>query len=197
MLKRAMDILGGGLGLLLLSPLLVLVGLAILVTMGRPCFFRQQRVGRYGRGFWLIKFRTMTMSAGAEKGQFDAGRSTRVTPLGRILRKTKVDELPELWNVFVGDMSLVGPRPEIPKWVAVYPERWGKVLAVRPGITDPASIKFRNEEEILAQAANPDQAYREQILPTKLGLYEEYVRTQSFWGDVGLIFKTLWVVVRG
>jgi lipopolysaccharide/colanic/teichoic acid biosynthesis glycosyltransferase len=117
-----------------------------------------------------------------------------VTRVGKLLRKTKLDEFPQLWNVLVGDMSLVGPRPEVRKWVEAYPDRWAKVLAVRPGITDPASIEFRNEEELLAAAPNPETYYRKVILPRKLDLYEEYVETRSFWGDVGILLKTVWAV---
>jgi lipopolysaccharide/colanic/teichoic acid biosynthesis glycosyltransferase len=117
-----------------------------------------------------------------------------VTRVGKLLRKTKLDELPQLWNVLVGDMSLVGPRPEVRKWVEAYPDRWSKVLAVRPGITDPASIEFRNEEELLAAAPDPKTCYRDVILPRKLDLYEEYVETRSFWGDVGILLKTVWAV---
>jgi lipopolysaccharide/colanic/teichoic acid biosynthesis glycosyltransferase len=138
----------------------------------------------------------MTAAAGAEKGRFDAGVTSRVTPVGQILPKWKLDELPQLWNVLIGDMSLVGPRPEIRKWVEAYPERWAKVLTVRPGITDPASIEFRNEEDLLAAAADPERHYRKVVLPQKLEFYEEYVQTRSFWGDLGIVFKTFFVLVR-
>ena len=137
----------------------------------------------------------MTVQAGTEKGSFEAGSARRVTPVGRFLRKTKLDELPQLWNVIKGEMSLVGPRPEVRKWVDAYPARWARVLEVKPGITDPASIVFRNEEELLAAAKDPEDAYRNAILPRKLDLYEEYLRTRTFWGDVGIIFKTMRVVV--
>ncbi len=143
----------------------------------------------------LFKFRTMTVRKGTEQGSFDAGSAARVTRVGAFLRKTKLDELPQLWNVLKGDMSLVGPRPEVRKWVEAYPERWARVLTVRPGITDPASIEFRNEEDILAASPDPERTYREVILPRKLDLYEEYVRTRSFWGDVGILLKTVWAVV--
>lgn len=138
----------------------------------------------------------MTNLAGAEKGSFDAGSSRRVTNVGRILRRTKMDELPQLWNVLKGDMSLVGPRPEVRKWVEVYPERWSEVLTVRPGITDPASIVFRHEEEILARSENPEAAYRDEILPRKLDLYQQYVRTRSFGGDLLILMKTLVALLR-
>ena len=114
--------------------------------------------------------------------------------MGAFLRKTKLDELPQLWNVLKGDMSIVGPRPEVRKWVDAYPDRWAKVLTVKPGITDPASIYYHNEEELLAQADDPEAYYRDHILPHKLDLYEEYVKTRSFYGDICLIIKTILTV---
>lgn len=131
----------------------------------------------------------------AEKGRFDAGNTSRVTQVGRFLRKTKIDEFPQFFNVLKGDMSIIGPRPEVEKWVNVYPGRWKRVHAVRPGITDPASIAFRNEEEILAAAIDPETTYREIILPKKLDMHEDYVRNQSFFGDLQLLFKTAYAVV--
>jgi lipopolysaccharide/colanic/teichoic acid biosynthesis glycosyltransferase len=193
-MKRILDIVGALTGGVLLSPLLAVVWMAVVLESGRPGLFRQRRMGRRGSEFTLYKFRTMTVQRGTERGSFDAGSSARVTRVGKLLRKTKLDEFPQLWNVLVGDMSLVGPRPEVRKWVEAYPDRWAKVLAVRPGITDPASIEFRNEEELLAAAPNPETYYRKVILPRKLDLYEEYVETRSFWGDVGILLKTVWAV---
>jgi len=167
----------------------------IIIFDSRPVLFRQMRVGVNGSGFLLNKFRTMRVVLGAASGAFDAGDTSRITKIGAFLRKTKLDELPQLWNVFIGDMSFVGPRPEVRKWVDAYPERWAKVLTVKPGITDPASIYYRNEEELLAQANDPVACYRDQILPHKLDLYEEYVRTRTFWGDIFLIFKTIMLVL--
>jgi lipopolysaccharide/colanic/teichoic acid biosynthesis glycosyltransferase len=202
-MKRIFDIVCSFFGLIILSPVLGVVAGCILVGDGWPVLFRQTRVGRYGRPFVLFKFRTMRSpdSRGrisdlgrrmSEAGAtFDAGNRSRVTRVGRVLRKWKLDELPQLWNVLNGEMSLVGPRPEIRKWVEAYPEPWAKVLIVRPGITDPASIEFRNEEELLARADDPQRHYREVILPRKLELYEAYVRTRSFFGDVGVILRTL------
>jgi len=189
------DIIFSGIGLLLLSPLLIVVSGMILIFDGRPIFFRQTRVGINGADFILYKVRTMRVIRGAASGTFDAGDNSRITKIGGFLRKTKLDELPQLWNVFKGDMSFVGPRPEVRKWVDAYPERWAKVLTVKPGITDPASIHYRNEEELLAQADDPVACYRDQILPHKLDLYEEYVRTRTFWGDIFLIFKTIMLVL--
>ena len=195
-MKRLVDVIAASAGLLLLSPLLLVLAAWVRFSSGAPVLFRQQRVGRGMRDFTLVKFRTMTVAPGTERGSFDAGRATRVTRVGRFLRKTKLDELPQLWNVLVGDMSLVGPRPEIRRWVAVYPERWARVLAVRPGLTDPASILYRNEEELLAAASDPQRVYREKILPHKLSIYEAYVRDQYLAGDLVILWQTLLAVLR-
>lgn len=194
-MKRLIDLGGALAGLVVLSPLLGLLWLAVVAESGLPGFFRQQRAGCRGRYFSLLKFRSMAVRRGTEQGSFDVGSAARVTRVGAFLRKTKLDELPQLWNVLRGDMALVGPRPEVRKWVEAYPERWAKVLNVRPGISDPASIEFRNEEELLAKSPDPERAYREVILPRKLDLYEEYVRTRTFWGDVGILLRTVWAVV--
>jgi lipopolysaccharide/colanic/teichoic acid biosynthesis glycosyltransferase len=190
-LKRIFDFTVSLVSLILLSPFFILIMAGIIIFDGRPVLFRQMRVGVNGSGFMLNKFRTMRVIRGAASGTFDAGDTSRITKIGAFLRKTKLDELPQLWNVFIGDMSFVGPRPEVRKWVDAYPQRWAKVLTVKPGITDPASIYYRNEEELLAQADDPVACYRDQILPHKLDLYEEYVRTRTFWGDIFLIFKTI------
>lgn len=195
-MKRLFDICGALFGLFFLWPVFLSISTVILLAHGRPVFFKQCRVGRNGIDFLVLKFRSMSVLKEAEAGQFDAGNSSRVTPVGKLLRKTKLDELPQLWNVLKGEMSVVGPRPEIRKWVEAYPERWERVLAVRPGITDPASIRFRNEEALLAQAVDPEAEYREVILPQKLALYEEYVANASFFGDITLILKTIVVIVR-
>ena len=195
-MKRLLDIAGALAGLLLLAPLLAVLAAGVRVTSGAPVLFRQARVGRGGREFTLLKFRSMTVARGTERGSFDAGRAARVTPFGRLLRRTKLDELPQLWNVLRGDMSLVGPRPEVRKWVDVYPARWARVLAVRPGLTDPASIVYRDEEELLAAAPDPERAYREEVLPRKLSLYEQYVEGRGLGRDVAILWRTLRAVVR-
>lgn len=191
-----MDGCGSLVGLIVLSPLLLTIAVAVIVTNGRPVFFRQVRVGRHGRDFLLWKFRSMSVLPGAEAGRFDAGSSLRVTPVGRMLRRAKLDELPQLWNVLRGEMSLVGPRPEVRKWVEAYPDEWARVLTGLPGITDPASVEFRNEEELLARAAEPDRVYRCEILPRKLAIYEDYLKTQSTLGDVRILWATLWALFR-
>jgi lipopolysaccharide/colanic/teichoic acid biosynthesis glycosyltransferase len=191
MLKRAFDLAWAVVGLVVLAPVLALIAILIRLDSPGPALFRQVRVGRGGRDFILLKFRTMTVRAGAESGSFDAGDVSRVTRIGRFLRATKLDELPQLWNVVRGDMSLVGPRPEVRKWVEVYPERWARVHTVRPGITDPASILYRNEEPILAAAEDPERVYREQILLHKLEIYEKYVKTNTLQRDLGILCRTI------
>lgn len=190
-MKRIFDLTMSLTGLVILSPILFLVALAIVIDSGWPVFFVQKRVGLGGVLFSMYKFRSMTVVREASHGSFDAGDSSRVTRVGRWIRRSKVDELPQLWNVLIGDMSLVGPRPEVLKWVTVYPERWQLVHTVKPGITDNASIEFRNEEALLAASDAPLATYKEVVLPQKLTLYESYVRSHSFWGDILIIFKTL------
>ncbi len=184
-------------GIIVLFPLLALLWLLVIAESGLPGLFRQRRVGLGGRDFILFKFRSMTIRRGSEQGTFDAGSAARVTRVGQFMRKTKLDELPQLWNVLVGNMSLVGPRPEVRKWVEAYPDRWANVLTVRPGITDPAAIEFRNEEELLASVPDPEAYYRDIILPRKLDLYEKYVASRSFWGDIRILNGTFAVIVRG
>ena len=191
MIKRAFDITMASIGLLVLSPILALIAIAIRLSSSGPVFFRQKRVGQGGRDFVLYKFRTMTVRDDAESGSFDPGNSSRVTRVGRFLRSSKLDELPQLWNVVGGTMSLVGPRPEVRKWVDAAPDRWRVAHTIRPGITDPASIEYRDEEEILAASPDPEELYRQEILPRKLDLYEAYVRSRSFLGDLAILGKTV------
>ena len=195
-MKRLFDFVCASAGLIMLAPLFLILGAVVGIASGRPICFCQTRVGRQGRDFTLLKFRSMSVLKSAERGSFEAGNTCRITPVGRFLRATKLDELPQLWNVIKGDMSLVGPRPEVRQWVAVYPERWARVLTVRPGITDPASIVYRNEEVILARSPDPERCYREEVLPHKLELYEDYVRSRTFLGDVAILLKTLLAVVK-
>ncbi len=138
----------------------------------------------------------MTISPGAEKGKFEPGNLSRITSFGRFLRKTKLDELPQLLNILMGDMSLVGPRPEVKKWVEVYPERWAVIHNVRPGLTDPASLIYRKEEKLLAGTPEPEKVYRYEILPHKLALYEEYVKKRNLFMDFVIIMKTMFSVFK-
>ncbi|MDD4736893.1 MAG: sugar transferase [Kiritimatiellae bacterium] len=195
-MKRTIDYFCALIGGIILLPLLLLLWICVVLEGGLPGIFRQQRVGRSGRDFTLYKFRTMGVRPGAEQGSFDAGRVARVTRVGRILRKCKLDELPQFWNVLKGDMALVGPRPEVRKWVDVYPERWAAILSVRPGITDPAAIIYRNEEELLANADDPERMYLEDVLPHKLDLYEEYIKNQSVLEDIKILVRTFCAIIR-
>lgn len=192
--KRALDIVLAAAGLVATAPLLAATAVLIRVSSPGPALFRQTRVGRGGRPFELLKFRTM--HTGNHGPQITRDRDPRITTVGRVLRKTKLDELPELLNVIRGDLSLVGPRPEVPRYVAMYPAEMREVLQrYRPGITDPATIQFRNEEEILARATDPEAAYVEEILPEKLRMYREYLESASLGGDVRILVDTLWAVV--
>ncbi len=193
--KRLFDIISSTMALLALSPLLLLIGVLVRIHSTGPAIFRQTRIGRNGRPFTLLKFRSMSIQKQTAPG-FTPGATTRITRLGKWIRKTKTDELPQLWNVLIGDMSLVGPRPEVPEWTKVYPERWKVVLSVRPGITDPASIEYRDEESILASADDPEACYRDEILPRKLNLSESYVRNWSFLGDLAILVRTVVAIVR-
>jgi lipopolysaccharide/colanic/teichoic acid biosynthesis glycosyltransferase len=190
MIKRGFDLAAASIGLILASPVFLAVAALVAVRMGPPVFFSQPRVGKNGRKFKLVKFRTMSVSSGAEKGAFEPGNLARVTPLGKFLRKTKLDEWPQLLNVIRGEMSLVGPRPEVPRWVEAYPEKWAIVHSIRPGITDPAALIYRREEELLSGSPDPEQTYRDVILPHKLALYEDYIKNRSFFLDVKIIVKT-------
>lgn len=195
-MKRLFDFLASGFGLIILSPLFLLLAVWIKLDSPGPVFYRQVRVGRYNRDFRIFKFRSMRV--GADKGSLVTigGRDPRITRSGYYIRKFKLDELPQLINVFVGDMSLVGPRPEVRHYVDYWTPEQMHVLDVRPGITDPASIKFRNENELMAQAEDPEKYYIEVIMQEKIRLYLDYVAHHSFWGDIGLIFKTFWTIVK-
>ncbi len=190
-MKRGFDFMTALLGMILLSPLFLIIGIVVWVEDNGPVFFRQTRIGKQGKTFRLYKFRSMSPPKTITEGSFTPGDFSRVTSVGRFIRKTKLDELPQLINVLKGDMSLVGPRPEVEKWVSAFPERWKIVHTVKPGITDIASLKFRNEESILAASDNPENLYRNVILPRKLDYCEEYVRHHSFAGDLLIIIKTL------
>lgn len=197
MAKRWFDLLASGLGLVLLAPLLLVLAVWIKLDSKGPVFFRQERVGRDGKLFRIHKFRTMVTDAERRGLQITVGADARVTRVGQWMRKYKLDELPQLLDVWLGHMSLVGPRPEVPRYVACYPaDVRDLVLSVRPGITDRASIEFKDENEILARADDPNKAYIEQVLPIKLAFYQEYVKNRSFIGDIALIFKTIFSLIR-
>lgn len=194
-MKRLFDFMTALLGLILLFPLFMVISFLIKINDKGPAFFKQKRVGKGGVLFVLYKFRTMRVLEGTKDGLFEPGNISRITTFGSFLRRSKLDELPQLFNVLIGNMSIVGPRPEVEKWVAVYPERWGKVFSVKPGMTDKASILYRNEESILVRSENPEKMYEETILPRKLELYEDYVAHNSLFGDLKLILKTLFCIL--
>ena len=195
LLKRLFDIAASAIGLLLLAP--VLLGIAVWIKRDSPgpVFFRQQRIGRHGEPFRIYKFRSMRQdNAGL---QITVGADDRITRSGHFIRAYKLDELPQLINVLLGDMSIVGPRPEVPRYVALYPaDVRAEVLSVRPGITDLASVQYRSESTLLAQSSNPEQTYVDTILPAKLALCRQYVRERSFWLDLRIIGMTLGILLK-
>lgn len=194
-MKRLFDILASGCGLLVLSPIFIIVAIWIKLDSPGPVFYRQTRVGRHNKDFRIFKFRSMRV--GSDKGSLVTigGRDPRVTRSGYFIRKFKIDELPQLINVFTGDMSLVGPRPEVRHYVNYWTPEQMRVLDVRPGITDPASIRFRNENELLEKVQDPERYYIDVIMQEKIKLYLEYVEKSSFWYDIKLIFQTFKVII--
>jgi lipopolysaccharide/colanic/teichoic acid biosynthesis glycosyltransferase len=195
-MKRLFDFLAALTGLLLLSPLLIVLAVWVLLDDGKPVFFRQERVGQNGVLFKLLKFRSMYRDA-EKRGQLTVGgRDPRITKSGYLLRKYKLDELPQLWNVVKGDMSIVGPRPEVPKYVNTYTDAQREVLSVRPGLTDPASVEYIDEDELLGRSKDPEATYINEILPAKVDLQLRYVRERSFKKDLGVILQTLKHLVR-
>lgn len=193
-MKRIFDIVASGCGLIVLSPLFLILAIWIKLDSKSPVFYRQMRVGRNNRDFRIFKFRSMR--EGSDKGSLVTigGRDPRITRSGYFIRKFKLDELPQLINVFVGDMSLVGPRPEVRHYVDYWTPEQMHVLDVRPGITDPASIRFRNENDLLDKAENPEEYYINVIMQEKIRLYLEYVDNHSLWYDIKIIFRTIRVV---
>jgi lipopolysaccharide/colanic/teichoic acid biosynthesis glycosyltransferase len=196
MIKRVFDIFLSAIGIIIFLPVGILIALFIFIDDRESIFFKQKRVGLNLKPFILYKFRSMTVNKESSNGSFDAGNQSRVTGIGKVLRKTKLDELPQLINVLKGDMSFVGPRPEVKKWVDVYPQQWAFVLTVKPGITDHASILFRNEENILALAKDPENHYKEVILPQKLMIYSNYINNHSFKEDLKIIYKTICSILK-
>ena len=195
LMKRLFDIVASGCGLLVLSPVFLIMAIWIKLDSKGPIFYRQVRVGRHNKNFRIFKFRSMRV--GADKGSLITigGRDPRITRSGYFIRKYKLDEFPQLINVFIGDMSLVGPRPEVRYYVNYWTPEQMRVLNVRPGITDPASIKFRNENELMGKAEDPEDYYINVIMQEKMKLYVEYVQNISFWYDVKLIFQTFKTII--
>lgn len=189
-MKRLFDIIASGLGLIVLSPLFAVLAVWIKADSKGPVFYRQTRVGRNNRDFRLYKFRSMRPDSDKLGLITVGGHDPRVTRSGYYIRKYKLDEFPQLINVFIGNMSLVGPRPEVRKYVDMYTPEQMRVLSVRPGITSLASIRYRNENDILAAAEDPDRCYIEQVMPDKLAIDLEYVDRATLWNDIRLIFST-------
>lgn len=189
--KRLFDLVVASVGVLILLPLFLIVGIAIKIEDAGPVFYRQERVGYRGKHFRIWKFRTMVVDAD-KYGLLTVGQDSRITKVGYWLRKTKIDELPQLFNVIAGEMSLVGPRPEVPVYVALYNTDQKKVLDLVPGITDPASIRFKNENELLAEAADAEQIYILKILPAKITMNLEYGARAGLWSDLMVILETVW-----
>lgn len=197
MAKRVFDILLSALALLILSPLLLALVVAVRYDSAGPAIFRQTRVTRGGRPFEMLKFRSMAEASLPGGPLLTVGDDPRITRVGALLRRSKLDELPQLVNVLKGDMSLVGPRPEVPRYVALYPAHLRDlILSVRPGITDEASIEFSDESALLAGAADPERRYVEEILPRKLEIYARYAREHSLMGDLAILARTLSLVAR-
>lgn len=189
--KRLFDIVFSILGLALCTPLFVLISLAIKLDDGGRVFFCQERVGRYGKPFRMWKFRSMVENASALGGELTVARDPRITRVGYLLRQSKLDELPQLANVLVGQMSFVGPRPEVAKYVTLYNPEQRKVLDLVPGITDPASVAYRSESDLLANSSTPERLYVEQIMPDKIRLNIEYATGATSWSDLRVIALTL------
>lgn len=194
-MKRLFDIVASGCGLLVLSPLFIVMAIWIKLDSTGPVFYRQARVGRDNKDFHIFKFRSMRVGADKQGLITVGGRDPRVTRSGYFIRKYKLDEFPQLINVFIADMSLVGPRPEVRKYVDMYTPEQMHVLDVRPGVTSLASIRYRNENELLEKAENPDQYYIDVIMQDKLAIDLEYVKEASFWYDIKLIFHSLWEII--
>jgi lipopolysaccharide/colanic/teichoic acid biosynthesis glycosyltransferase len=191
MLKRILDMAGSAAGLVVLAPLFACVAIGVVATSPGPIFYRQMRVGRHGRTFRIFKFRTMVEGAESRGPRVTRSGDARVTRFGRFLRRHKLDELPQLINVLRGEMSLVGPRPEVPEFVALYPQEFARVLTVTPGITHRATQLFRREEELLAGAADPRTFYVEKILPRKLAIYLTDLGRSTIWGEIRTIVRTV------
>ncbi|MGO5115137.1 sugar transferase [Candidatus Avoscillospira sp. LCP25S3_F1] len=193
--KRIFDIVGAFCGLLVLSPIFLLAALAVRLSSPGEVFFRQERMGLGGKPFVIYKFRTMRKDNAGLK--ITTSGDSRITPVGRILRKSKLDELPQLFNVLKGDMSFVGPRPEVKEYTDLYTEEERQVFLVRPGITGVASIRYRNENDVLAASTDPNWTYIHEIMPEKLRLDLTYIPKASVWYDIQLIFETFAVIVKG
>lgn len=196
MLKRLFDIIASLIGIILLLPFFIAICIAMIVSCGFPLFYLQTRVGKNGKDFKLFKFRTMHLDADKKGLLTVGGRDPRVTSIGYYLRKYKLDELPQLFNVLFGTMSLVGPRPEVRKYVDLYTKEQQQVLSVKPGITDFASLEYINENDLLAKSDNPEKTYIEEIMPAKLALNMKYIQQQGILVDFKIILNTIFKIIK-
>jgi len=194
--KRALDLAVSVPALIALSPALLVIAALVKAGGPGPIFYAQERVGRRGRPFRLYKFRTMVTDADKSGPAITSSGDARITPLGRTLRKWKLDELPQLWNVVRGDMSLVGPRPEVRKYTDIFRDDYSEILEISPGITDYAALEYRDEEEVLARYPDAEEAYTSVVLPEKIALYRQYLRDMGFRSDLKIIFRTIREVIR-
>jgi len=194
-MKRVFDIIVSFIGLIVLTPIILIIGMAIKIDSKGPVFFKQVRVGKDGKEFRIFKFRTMVVDAEKKGMQITVGKDSRITKVGNFLRKSKLDELPQLINVLVGNMSFVGPRPEVPKYVAMYDEEQRAILKVRPGITDLASIEYKDENYLLSLSENPEKIYIEEIVPKKIYLNSKYLQEISLLYDVKIIIRTIIAII--
>lgn len=195
-LKRCFDITASALGLLFLALPFIVIAVIIKATSKGPVYFRQVRVGKDGKEFRIFKFRTMVVDAEKKGMQITVGADSRITGIGRFLRKTKIDELPQLINVLIGQMSFVGPRPEVPRYVAMYSDYQRNILKIKPGITELASIVYRDENDVLAKSEDPESTYINEIMPKKIELNMQYMQKLGFWYDIKLIFMTFAAILR-
>ncbi|NTV06357.1 MAG: sugar transferase [Chlorobiaceae bacterium] len=196
MFKRFFDLVVSLIGLMVFAPFLLIIAVVLKIDSPGLVFFRQIRVGQFGTSFRIFKFRTMVSQAEKLGPQVSSGDDPRITRVGRFLRKYKLDELPQLINVVKGEMSFVGPRPEVPRYVEAYKNDYREILTVKPGITDFASLEFKDENELLKNADDPEKKYLDEILPVKIGYYRKYLKEQSLKTDLTLIIKTLWSIIR-
>src|SRR5262245_20055822 len=195
-MKRLLDIVVSLIGLICLFPLLIVVALLIKLDSTCPVFFRQTRMGRRFRPFQILKFRTMVQDSSTSGKSFTVGDDPRITRVGWFLRKTKIDELPQLINILRGEMTFVGPRPEVPQYVELFRKDYEEILKIRPGITDLASIKYRDEAELLGHCESPEEEYVTRVLPDKISLGKEYIRCSSLAFDLRLIFRTFLKLIQ-
>lgn len=195
-IKGIFDFIVSLLGAIIISPILLIIAILIKLDSKGPILFKQARVGKNGKEFKILKFRTMKVESEKKGIQLTVGKDPRITKVGHILRKTKLDELPQLFNVLMGEMSFVGPRPEVPRYVELYNSYQKCILKIRPGITDLASIKYRNENDLLGKSLDPEYTYIHEIMPEKIELNLEYLNNMSIFYDVKLIIKTILVVIN-